>query len=167
MRDTGCILSQQSRPVPDVSNFVRKSALLSSYYALCFLGILVWPYAASGSLRGFVWRTQAFISSQKVTMLPPLPRQEIPLSTAVYSLVNSASPASLCVMLCSLFDCAASFLCIADAAARCWQRRWLLVLAVAACWHTRPGPWPGPMQAVSPPRDKPMLAESSGCSVTC
>lgn len=27
--------------------------------------------------------------------------------------------------LCSLFDCAASFLCIAGAAARCWQRRWL------------------------------------------
>ncbi len=49
---------------------------------------------------------------------------------------------ALCVTLGSPFDCAASFLCIADAAGRCWQRRWFLILAVASCWHARPGPSP-------------------------
>lgn len=53
--------------------------------------------------------------------------------------ISLLSPAAcLPSVLCSLFECAASFLCTADAAVTCWQRKWSLTLTVTSRWHARP-----------------------------
>lgn len=101
VNDKGYVLSQQSLPVLHMDDAVRKSTLQRSYYSLWFLWISMWAdavYDWHHALR-FPLRTQwkcafwAFVLSCIVTMCQTHHQERPlwPISTAAYSILNSAA----------------------------------------------------------------------------